>query len=117
MTSRPCLPLGGGGSSAIVGKLGSLFAKKSMIASEFLLEFDASLAIATLGLRTNLPCRWKLLPEVFLGILYAKKRCRTYSCILGAPNTLGNLLFAEKHRLGENLPNIFRYLGVTEYFR
>ena len=48
----------------------------------------------------NVTCRWKLLPEVFLGILYAK-RCITYSCILGAPNTLGNFLFAEKHRLGE----------------
>ena len=46
-----------------------------------------------------------------------KKHCITYSCILGAPNTLGNFLFAEKHRLGENLPNIFRYLGVPEYFR
>ena len=39
------------------------------------------------------------------------KNCITYSCILGAPNTLGNFLFAEKHRLGENLPHIFRYLG------
>ena len=31
-----------------------------------------------------------------------KKNYRTYSCILGAPNTLGSFLFAEKHRLGES---------------
>ena len=49
-------------------------------------------------------------------MLYVKK-CVTHSCILGAPNTLGNFLFAEKHRVGENLPNIFRYLGVPEYFK
>ena len=46
-----------------------------------------------------------------------QENCITYSYILGAPNTLGNFLFAEKHRLGENLPNIFRYLGGPEYFR
>ena len=33
-----------------------------------------------------------------------QKNCITYSCILGAPNTLGIFLLAEKHRLGENLP-------------
>ena len=51
------------------------------------------------------------------GNTLCKKNCMTYSCILGAPNTLGNFLFAEKHRLGESLPNIFRILGVPEYFR
>ena len=51
-------------------------------------------------------------------MLSAKKEMHNmYSCSLGAPNTLGNFLFAEKHRLGENVPNIFRYLGVLEYFR
>ena len=39
------------------------------------------------------------------------KRMHKYSCVLGAPNTLGNFLFAEKHRLGEKLPNMFRCLG------
>ena len=42
-----------GAFSTIAGELGSL-AKKSVIAREFLLEVDASLAIATLGLRPNL---------------------------------------------------------------
>ena len=38
-----------------------------------------------------LPCHWKLLPEAFLGILYAKI-CITYSFIVDNPNTLGNSL-------------------------
>ena len=40
----------------------------------------------------------------------------SYPCILGAPNALGSSLFAAKYRLGENLPNIFRFWGVPEYF-
>ena len=51
------------------------------------------------------------------GSTLCKTNCLTYSCMLGAPNTLGNFLFAEKHRLGENLPNIFRYTGVLKYYR
>ena len=58
--------------------------------------------------RTTMPL--EIITEVFLGMLYAKK-CITYSCILRAPNTLDNFLLAEKQRLGENLPNMFRCLG------
>ena len=34
----------------------------------------------------RIPCRWKLLREVFLGILHAKKLCITYSFIVENPN-------------------------------
>ena len=37
-----------------------------------------------------LPCRWKLLPEEFLGRLYANKIYITYSFIVDNPNILGN---------------------------
>ena len=42
-----------GGFSAIAGELG-FFAKRSVFAREFLLEFDTSLAVATSGWRTTL---------------------------------------------------------------
>ena len=40
----------------------------------------------------GVPCRWKLLPDIFLGILLAKKLCITYSFIVDNPNILGNFL-------------------------
>ena len=51
--------------STIVGELG-FFAKRSVIAKDFLLEFDASLAIATSGLRTTI-----------LRLYYCKSTART----------------------------------------
>ena len=46
---------------------------------------------------------WKLLPDKFLGILYAEKICITYSFVVGNPNILGNfLLFVGQDQLGEN---------------
>ena len=63
-----------------------------------------------------IPCRWKLLPEVFLGMLYAKKT-EHIPVLWGAPNTSGNFCLLIPTDWGRVCLLIFRYLGVPEYFR
>ena len=63
--------------------------------------------------RFGAPCRWKLLPEVFLGILYANTKMHNIFLCRGQPEYLFDhfLLFIGQDQFGEELLNIFTYLG------
>ena len=68
-----------------------------------------------------IPRCWKLVPEVHPGNALCKEICITYSFIVQSPNIVGNfLLFVGQESsgpTGRELPNIFPFWGVPEYFR
>ena len=63
---------------------------------------------STRRLRGRLPCRWNLLTEVCLQILFAKQKCITCFLFFGGGGGRG--------ANWEKLTNILRYLGVPEKY-